>query len=118
MSQTRHGDNNEPVRVLKFRSMTVMEDNFTPVVRHHPRVTCPGRFLRRTNIDELPKLFNVLAGDKSIVGPCKHPTAQNERICSADFVMFRSPSWFFAAHLARRPANEPAGSHPTRGFGS
>jgi putative colanic acid biosynthesis UDP-glucose lipid carrier transferase len=37
--QTRHGYNNEPVRVLKFRTMTVMEDgdNFSPVVRHDPR---------------------------------------------------------------------------------
>jgi lipopolysaccharide/colanic/teichoic acid biosynthesis glycosyltransferase len=122
MSRTRHGDNNEPIRVL-FRSMTVMkvDNNFTPVVRHDPRVTRLGRFLRRTNIDELPKLFNVLAGDKSIVGLCPHPAAQNEGICSADFVIFRSPqllSWFFAARWARRPSAEQAESHPTKGFGS
>jgi Undecaprenyl-phosphate glucose phosphotransferase len=78
--QTRHGYNNEPIRVLKFRSMIVMEDgaNFTQVTRHDPRVTRLGRFLRRTNIDELPQLFNVLAGDMSIVGPRPHATAQNE----------------------------------------
>lgn len=78
--QTRHGYNNEPIRVLKFRTMTVMEngDNFRPVVRHDPRVTRLGHLLRHTNVDELPQLFNVLAGDMSLVGPRPHATAQNE----------------------------------------
>lgn len=78
--QTRHGYNNEPIRVLKFRTMTVMEagDNFRPVTRHDPRVTRLGRLLRHSNIDELPQLYNVLVGSMSLVGPRPHATSQNE----------------------------------------
>src|SRR5262249_56114380 len=62
--QTRHGYNNEVIKVLKFRSMTTMEDgcHFKQAVKNDPRVTSVGRILRRTNIDELPQLVNVLLG--------------------------------------------------------
>jgi len=78
--QTRHGFNNEPIRVLKFRSMTTSEDGdqFTQAVKDDPRVTHVGRILRRTNIDELPQLVNVLQGNMSIVGPRPHATAHNK----------------------------------------
>ena len=77
--QKRHGFNNEPIRVLKFRSMTTSEDGdqFTQAVKDDPRVTRVGRILRRTNIDELPQLITVLQGDMSIVGPRPHATAHN-----------------------------------------
>ena len=77
---TRHGFNNEKIRVLKFRSMTTIEDGgqFTQATRDDPRVTSIGRIIRRTNIDELPQLINVLRGEMSLVGPRPHATAHND----------------------------------------
>jgi Undecaprenyl-phosphate glucose phosphotransferase len=79
--QTRHGFNNEPIRVLKFRSMTTFDDasdEFRQAVRGDPRITRVGRIIRRTNIDELPQLFNVLRGEMSMVGPRPHAVAHND----------------------------------------
>jgi Undecaprenyl-phosphate glucose phosphotransferase len=77
--QTRHGYNNRGIRVWKFRSLTVMEDgnDFRQVARDDARVTRIGHILRRSNMDELPQLFNVLSGEMSIVGPRPHATAHN-----------------------------------------
>ena len=76
---TRHEFNNDTIRVLKFRSMTSLEDGnqFTQATENDPRVTRIGRIIRRTNIDELPQLINVLNGEMSLVGPRPHATAHN-----------------------------------------
>jgi Undecaprenyl-phosphate glucose phosphotransferase len=77
--QKRHGYNNSTISVMKFRTMVESKDpNFIQVTKNDKRVTRVGRILRRTNIDELPQLFNVLAGDMSIVGPRPHATAHNQ----------------------------------------
>lgn len=79
--QRRYGLNGEEITVYKFRSMTVCEDG--PVVEQARaddcRVTRVGRFLRRTSLDELPQLFNVLKGTMSLVGPRPHAVAHNEK---------------------------------------
>lgn len=68
--QRRVGANGQEYEILKFRSMRVNEDSDTRwAVTHDERVTPVGRLLRRTSIDELPQLFNVLRGEMSLVGP-------------------------------------------------
>ena len=78
--QRRYGLHGEEILVYKFRTMSVCEDG--PVVvqamREDLRVTGIGRLLRRTSLDELPQLFNVLQGKMSFVGPRPHAVAHNE----------------------------------------
>ncbi|WP_259198131.1 MULTISPECIES: undecaprenyl-phosphate glucose phosphotransferase [unclassified Pseudomonas] len=77
--QDRHGWNGEVIKVWKFRSMRVHDDReVRQASRNDSRITPVGRFIRRTSIDELPQLFNVLQGHMALVGPRPHAVAHND----------------------------------------
>jgi putative colanic acid biosysnthesis UDP-glucose lipid carrier transferase len=78
--QRRYGLNGEEILVYKFRSMTVCEDgpSLAQATEDDYRVTRLGAFLRRTSLDELPQILNVLEGKMSFVGPRPHAVAHNE----------------------------------------
>lgn len=69
--QQRAGKGGRPFRILKFRSM--VQDAAAlggwSTAQNDPRITRVGRFIRRTSLDELPQLWNVLTGDMSLIGP-------------------------------------------------
>jgi putative colanic acid biosynthesis UDP-glucose lipid carrier transferase len=95
--QLRHGIGGEPIKVLKFRTMEVHAEpdgGFTQAIPGDKRVTGVGSFLRRSSLDELPQLFNVLKGEMSLVGPRPHPVELN------DYYLERIPRYMFR-HKAR-----------------
>lgn len=78
--QRRHGLGGKIITVWKFRTMRVLEDGAKVVQAssNDPRVTRVGRILRKTSLDELPQLINVLLGEMSLVGPRPHAIAHNQ----------------------------------------
>jgi putative colanic acid biosynthesis UDP-glucose lipid carrier transferase len=79
--QKRYGFNNNEIEVFKFRSMRHdpnPDPNVPQARKNDARITRIGAFLRKSSLDELPQLFNVLAGTMSLVGPRPHAVAHNE----------------------------------------
>ena len=88
--QVREGIYNSKFRCYKFRSMVVNDEADTrQATKDDPRITKVGKFIRKTSIDELPQILNVIYGNMSLVGPRPHPIKLNE-MSSEEIAGFRN----------------------------
>lgn len=112
--QERYGFNNRVIRVFKFRTMYVDEGDITgtfQTVRNDPRVTRIGRWLRKSSLDELPQLINVLKGEMSLVGPRAHALTMK----AAGELYYEAVEEYFSRHRVKPGMTGWAQIHGLRG---
>lgn len=112
--QKRHGFNNELIEIYKFRSMYTDRTDASAaklVTKNDPRVTKVGKFIRKTSIDELPQIFNVLKGQLSIVGPRPHALEAK----AANTLYYEAVDGYFARHRVKPGMTGWAQIHGWRG---
>jgi Undecaprenyl-phosphate glucose phosphotransferase len=112
--QNRHGFNNQLIRIYKFRSMRTeaLDAGAAKLVtKGDPRVTRVGKFIRKTSIDELPQLFNVLKGELSVVGPRPHALQAK----ADNKLYYEAVEGYFARHRVKPGMTGWAQIHGWRG---
>lgn len=117
--QERVGAGGQPFTILKLRTMTVGGEGPDITARADPRVTRVGSVLRRTSVDELPQLVNVLRGDMTLVGPRPETVALAERYpADCRWILQYTPGLTGPAQIRLRDSRvlRPLGSDPERWY--